>query len=149
MLALICVLLMLASLCMEAEKSYQEEHPLLEALPRELAEAAEPDKFLWVKHKHDSNMMFACANNIQVSPGPLKLKQRVQPCWGWRGCRCRSDLSSAPEASGSFPSSSWCLGAAAPTPRCLPVMLPGRREDHLMRPMCTPRAKGGGLDRKS
>lgn len=32
--------------------SYQEEHPLLKAFPRELAEAAEPDEFLRVKHKH-------------------------------------------------------------------------------------------------
>lgn len=33
-------------------RSYQEEHPLLKALPRELAEAAESDELLEVEHKH-------------------------------------------------------------------------------------------------
>lgn len=42
--------------------SHQEEHPLLEALPRELAEAPEPDELLEDVHK-----MNALVENSRIS----------------------------------------------------------------------------------
>lgn len=109
-----------------SESSHQEKHPLLEALPRQLAEAPEPDELLEEE---------AAATSTDGVKEQTREREDVRlcqngriPCWGRPGRRCPSGPSSAPGASGSSPSSSWCPGAAAPSPRCPPGRLQSQTE---------------------
>lgn len=123
---LLLIFFLLPTAASESESSHQEEHPLLEALPRQLAEAPEPDELLEEE---------AAATSTDGVKEQTREREDVRlcqngriPCWGRPGHRCPSGPSSAPAASGSSPSSSWCPGAAAPSPRCPPGRLQSQTE---------------------
>lgn len=115
---------------------YQEKHSLLQAFSRQFAETAQPDELLW---KSSSSGNIDQTSVCQNQEGWKSRRSSNSPDRGPRDCRCLSNLSSAPKASGSSPSWSSFPGAAPPLPTHQPEQLqrqPDKR-DYRRRPAHT------------